>query len=219
MKIIRGATTPSPSGSQPFRHSPHMHLPVPASGPGAARQQPGEEARRAGSSPSSPAPERPHPAGTQPERPGTPPGARTPPAVSAEGLRADSPLPDTPQSLLRCGAELTVGAARCPEPGGCLGHSARLRILSRSRSSVSASHRAPASPLGRPPRAAAPHWLRQPGHSPSRLRPPEAPPLHPFPPHRPSQFLASPRRESCFDSALTLLRQTSEVIGLHPKRV
>lgn len=108
-------------------------------------------------------------------------------------------LPEIPQSLLGCGALLTVRASGNPEPGGYLGSGARLRLRQRSRSSASSPHRAPASPLGglASPRRGAPLARA------ARPRPRTAPPLGgpaaaaAVAPAAPSR-LSAPRRESCF---------------------
>lgn len=165
------ATILSLSGSQDSQASLFADLSVPGLAPGPGSSSP--ERERDAAAPSLPVgplcfpASRGHRAGAPGE---TQPGARTPPAAPAGG-GGDSLLPETPQSLLRCGPCLP-----CEPPGtqSRMGASAKGPPVDPLRSSAQpphpeASERLPSA--ARPPRAAEPHWLEQLGPAHGRPRP------------------------------------------------
>ena len=169
---------------RPLRRAPHAHLSVPGSARRAGSSTRGGSLPRRLLRPLSGPSALPHPAGTEPERLGTQPGAGTPPAASAGG-GGDSLLPETSQSLNFAAGSAYLASRQEPGAGGVPWPRRPPADPLGSRSSASAPRGARASPL-----AAGPHWLGQPGPAHGRLRPLEAPPLAPLAPLLPPGYPA-----------------------------
>lgn len=180
----------APLAPGPLRRAPQAQLSVPGSARRPGRSTRGGSLARRLLRPVSGPSARPHPAGTEPERPGTQSGAGTPPEASAGGGR-DSPV--TRNLTKSYFAEGSAYLASRQEPGAGGVPWPRVPPADPLGSSAQPPHpvareRLPSA--AQPPCAAGPHWLGQPGPTHGRLRPREAPPPTPLTPLVPSRYPA-----------------------------